>query len=83
MPVVGEVMVRGRKPDEVAKEIEGLARKHADTAMLARTHGQSATRVPGYRSASAAESAATCSALRAMTEANPPPPAPASLPPSM
>jgi adenylosuccinate lyase len=28
---------------KVAKEIEGLARKHADTAMLARTHGQSAT----------------------------------------
>lgn len=28
---------------KVAKEIEGLARRHADTAMLARTHGQSAT----------------------------------------
>ena len=29
--------------DQVAKEIVGLARAHADTAMLARTHGQSAT----------------------------------------
>src|SRR6185437_9658619 len=29
--------------DEVADEIVGLARTHADTAMLARTHGQSAT----------------------------------------
>jgi adenylosuccinate lyase len=29
--------------DEVANEIVGLARTHADTAMLARTHGQSAT----------------------------------------
>jgi len=28
---------------KVATEIEGLARRHADTAMLARTHGQSAT----------------------------------------
>jgi adenylosuccinate lyase len=29
--------------DKVANEIVGLARTHADTAMLARTHGQSAT----------------------------------------
>jgi adenylosuccinate lyase len=29
--------------DKVADEIVGLARTHADTAMLARTHGQSAT----------------------------------------
>jgi adenylosuccinate lyase len=28
---------------KVAREVESLARRHADTAMLARTHGQSAT----------------------------------------